>query len=336
MLAVASDGRVLDANPAACTFFGLSREGMTRTKLAELVGSDGRAQACDVAVRREVVPGVDLVVVRDGIDRPSLQAHLRRTDRLSTFGLLAVGVAHEINNPLMYAMTNLRAALRRMPELTEYARRHARDELAEALEQCRRMLATADEGLHRIETLVRDLRVSSREGEQREPVDLRQVLESALNIAHGEIRQRARVVRDYAEDAIVEGNPARLGQVFLNLLVNAAQAMPADATPASPAKNAEIRIVTRGADEGRVAVEISDNGAGIAPENIARIFEPFFTTKAAVEGTGLGLYIAHAIVREHGGSIEAESTLGKGTTVRVLLPVARSAPETTTAPTAPR
>ncbi|WP_394823262.1 nitrogen regulation protein NR(II) [Pendulispora albinea] len=378
MLAVGSDGRVLDANASACLFFELSREQLLRATVHELIrpdalgaiggamgaggalglgvtaasppsaegtageGSvfpavctresaivrgDGTERGAEVTLRSHVVPDVHLLVMRDRAERRGPTAHLLRADRLSTFGMLAAGVAHEINNPLMYAMTNLRSVLRRIPELEACARTGARADLVDALEEMGRMLATADEGIERVGTLVRDLRISSRESDQRERIDVRSILESCLNIAHGEIRQRARVVRDYADISNVEGNSGRLGQVFLNLLVNAAQAIPEQRV------GGEIRVVTRSFDDACIAVEIHDNGLGIEPHMIHRIFEPFFTTKAAGEGTGLGLYIARAIVHEMGGRIEAESNKGLGTMVRVVLP---QAPQVTTATTGPR
>jgi len=339
MLAVGGDGCILDANRAACELFERTREQMLHSKIGDRVRSggapeapsesgefpaisnreaifaraDGSECAVDVTLRSDIAPDVHLLVMRDRSELRTSHAHLLRADRLSTLGMLAVGVAHEINNPLMYAMTNLRSALRRIPELTARAREAALEELEASLEQIRRMLATADEGMDRVGTLVRDLRLSSHESELRERVDLRSILESCLNIAHGEIRQRARVVREYAEIAGTHGNAGRLGQVFLNLLVNAAQAIP-------EGRPGEIRVVTRILDGARVAIEVSDNGMGIDPQTLARIFEPFFTTKPAGQGTGLGLYIARAIVSELGGQIEAESTLGRGTTLRIILP----------------
>jgi CheY-like chemotaxis protein len=132
-----------------------------------------------------------------------------------------------------------------------------------------------------------------------------------------EIRHRARLVKDYGQTPTIDANESRLGQVFLNLLVNAAQAI-----PEGNAERNEIRIVTR-AKDGWVVIDISDTGAGIPPERLARIFEPFFTTKPVGEGTGLGLSICHGIVGSLGGEITVSSRIGEGTTFQVTLPVGR-------------
>jgi len=352
LMAVASDGRVFDANAAACTFFERSHRQIVHGKIGDLirprtktngfsaesgvfpnvahdetvfVRTDGTERPVEVTIRRDVVTDIHLVALRSRTEPQSMQAHLLRADRLSTFGMLAVGIAHEINNPLMYAMTNLRAVVRRMPEFASRARQHALDDLAGALEQGTRMLSMVDEGMDRIGALVRDLRISSHEGERRERLDVRSILESCLNIAHGEIKQRARIVRDYADVALVEGNSGRLGQVFLNLVVNAAQAIPEERA-SDPDTTGQIRVAARNLDDQRLAVEVSDNGLGISPDMIERIFEPFVTTKPAGEGTGLGLYIARSIVEELGGKLEVESALGVGTTMRVILPLQPKGP----------
>jgi CheY-like chemotaxis protein len=167
-----------------------------------------------------------------------------------------------------------------------------------------------------VRLIVRDLKVFSRSGdeERRGPVDLEQVLESSVRLAWNEIRHRARLERDYTAIPPAWGNESRLGQVFLNLLVNAAQAL-----PAGRSEENEIRLITR-AVEGGVVVEIRDSGIGIGPDVLPNIFDPFFTTKAAGVGTGLGLAICHRIVTGLGGSIEVESQVGRGTAFKVRLP----------------
>jgi two-component system NtrC family sensor kinase len=357
MVVFADDRRILDANAAACHLFEESRDRLTGRKLTDLalnfeddgtspaspergrkVGmvdiacADGSQRRASVVVRPHVEPGVSLAILRDETERHRFQAHLLRADRLSTFGMLAAGVAHEINNPLTYALTNLRMLTRRMPELVSELRaaaEHAANQggrgaellaaVAGAIEQSGKMAETAAEGMDRVITIVRDLRVSSRDdGDACERIDLRQVLESSINIGHAEIRQRARVTRSYGDAPVIYGSASRLGQVFLNLLVNAAQAIPAERDKAG-----EIVVATRADADGRAVVEIKDDGQGIDPSMLPRIFEPFVTTKVAGEGTGLGLYIARTIVRDAGGAIEAESTVGQGTLIRVVLPPRR-------------
>jgi CheY-like chemotaxis protein/two-component sensor histidine kinase len=175
-----------------------------------------------------------------------------------------------------------------------------------------------------VRLIAQDLKAFSRvDSERRTPVDVRRVLDSSIDIAANEIRHRARLVRDYRDVPAVEADPSRLGQVFLNLLVNAVQAM----DEGDAARN-EIRVTTRTNIAGSVVVTISDTGAGIPPAIQARIFEPFFTTKPAGVGTGLGLAICKSIVGALGGEIAVESEVGKGTTFRVVLPATSASPAT--------
>ncbi|MDQ3031870.1 MAG: PAS domain S-box protein [Myxococcota bacterium] len=185
--------------------------------------------------------------------------------------------------------------------------------LREPLEDAR---ASAD----RIRHVVRDLKLFSRpDVERRGPVELRPIIESSLRMAWNEIRHRARLVKDYGDVPPVDCSDARLGQVFLNLIVNAAHSI-----REGDAERNEIRIVTRTDEEGRAVTEISDTGSGIAPGAQHDIFEPFFTTKPIGVGTGLGLSICRRIVHEFGGSITVASAVGRGTTFKVTLPAARA------------
>jgi PAS domain S-box-containing protein len=247
-----------------------------------------------------------LAIGRDVSERRLLEAELMQTDRLTAVGTLAAGVAHEINNPLAYVLLNLEYMLRELPR---YDGDPAR--LGKLLER----LAEARHGVERVSTIVGDLRAFSRgDAERRGSLEVRRVLASALRVAEAHILGRARVLEDYQAVPAVGGNAARLEQVFLNLLINAVQALPPDR-----AEQNEIRIrLFR--DGARVIVEIADNGVGIAAELLDRVFDPFFTTKPAGIGTGLGLPICHSIVKSLGGEIGVESVLGKGTVFRVALP----------------
>jgi CheY-like chemotaxis protein/two-component sensor histidine kinase len=149
------------------------------------------------------------------------------------------------------------------------------------------------------------------------PVDIGRVVESSVRMAWNEIRHRARLVKDYGDVPLVQGNESRLGQVLLNLLVNAAHAI-----PEGHADLHEIRVTTKVGGGGRVLVEVADTGCGIPRENLTRIFDPFFTTKPVGVGTGLGLAICHGIVRELGGRLDVESEVGRGTVFRMELPAA--------------
>jgi CheY-like chemotaxis protein len=261
-----------------------------------------------------------VAVYRDVTRDKALQTQLLVSDRMASVGMLAAGVGHEINNPLASVLVNLELAQRELAD---------RDRGAD-IEDVRDMLADAREGADRVRQIVRDLKMFSRHEDVRaETVDVHKALEATLRMAWNEIRHRARLEKDYGEVALVDGSESRLGQVFLNLIVNAAQAL-----PEGQAERNAIRIATRQAPGGDVIVEISDTGSGIAPDALAHLFRPFYATKQAGVGTGLGLAISHRIVTGLGGQIQVESEVGVGTTFRVSLPAARSTAPTI-APVAP-
>ena len=253
-----------------------------------------------------------------------MQAALVESERLASLGTLAGGAAHEINNPLAYLISNLSFVADGLPPLRaaleggDAARlADARRELAELIDA----VAEARDGAERVRAIVGDLRTFSRcYDEGRRPLDLRPVLESAIHLAAAAVRPRARLVPELGELPPVEGSEARLAQVFLNLLLNAAQAIP-EGDPSTH----EVRITARAA-EGRVEVEIRDTGAGIPADVLPRLFDPFFTTRKVGAGRGLGLSVCHGIVSVHGGRIAVESTVGKGSTFTVSLPIAAAAP----------
>jgi CheY-like chemotaxis protein len=187
-----------------------------------------------------------------------------------------------------------------------------------------RQLARASEGAGRVRVIVRDLKAFSRADEETlGAVDLSQVLTSAIALVSNEIAQRARLVRDYEGLPPVRANEARLGQVFVNLLMNAVQAI-----PAGDAEGNEIRVSGHTDAAGLAVIEIRDTGSGITAENLQRIFEPFFTTKPIGVGTGLGLALCHGILASFGGQITIESPPGKGTLARVTLPIGSNEAQT--------
>jgi PAS domain S-box-containing protein len=263
--------------------------------------------------------------IRDLTDRRRMENQLIFAGRMAAVGTLAAGVAHEINNPLAYIVANIDFVRH---QLTTFATRIARTsslngEMGHAVDEAGEALAEARQGAERVRNIVRDLRVFARgDDDQSGPVALRRVLDSSINIAWNEIRHRARLVKDYGDLPMVEGNESRLGQVFLNLLLNAAHAIPEGETERN-----EIRVSTRTDSRGHAVIEIRDTGGGIPPEIRERIFDPFFTTKPAGEGTGLGLWICSGILSALGGEIGVDSDVGKGSTFRVALPpVAMEAP----------
>lgn len=290
---------------------------MAKDKLARLVPAIDR-ELTECAVRRE---------------RQKLQEQLVISDRMASVGTLAAGVAHEINNPLMVAIGNLELVTDDLEALADKVSasevdRSILDALPGRVNDARDCLQHAREACERIRSIVRDLKIFSRSGDEERhgPVDVRRVLESSLRMAWNEIRHRASVVKDYGVVPAVQANESRLGQVFLNLIVNAAQSI-----PEGRADRNEVRVRTAMADGEHVLVEITDTGTGIAPADLKRVFDAFFTTKPVGVGTGLGLAICHRIVSSLCGEIGVQSELGKGTTFRVLLPVAT----TSTEPVAP-
>jgi signal transduction histidine kinase len=263
---------------------------------------------------------------RELADRKQLESQLVVADRLAAVGTLAAGIGHEINNPLAFLIMSLDAA-------KDVAGGPLRPDGGDASPELREILGTAQEGAERIRRIVSDLKSLARdEGASRGPVDVRRVLDACAQIAGNQIRHRARLVKDYGPVPAADANEGRLAQVFLNLLINAAQAI-----PEGRADDNFIRIFAGADAEGRVVVEISDSGVGVEPQVQSRLFEPFFTTKPVGEGVGLGLSVCHAIVTDCGGSIAVSSEPGAGTTFRVVLPAhAEEAPAPPPAPARPR
>jgi PAS domain S-box-containing protein len=246
-----------------------------------------------------------LAFARDVTERKAIQARLAQAERLSALGVLSAGVAHEINNPLAYVVLNLEFLER---ELAKPNGMSSPEQLLERVRQARH-------GADRVATIVRDLKTFARaDGWARGSVHLESVLESALNVAQSETAKCARITRRYADVPAVLGNAARLEQVFLNLVLNAAQAIP----EGDPAHH-EIRIELT-SDDDWVRVDVMDDGVGIPPNVLDRIFDPFFTTKPPGVGTGLGLPICRSIVRAHGGELDVRSTPGRGSIFIVTLP----------------
>ncbi|GAC1601200.1 MAG: hypothetical protein NVS4B10_13120 [Myxococcales bacterium] len=339
---LAADGAILYSSPSGAQMLGLSAGETPGSLLGHLHPEDvpvvrrtlegvartpGEPLQAQARVRRRdgtsvVVDGVftnlldDPAVrgivlnVRDISERKQMEAKLMMADRMVSVGTLAAGVAHEINNPLAYVLANLSFLSNALPPLMQ-----GKDpDVIEALRE-------AHDGAGRVRNIVRDLKTFSRADEVHDaPVDLHRVLDAAANMAWNEIRHRARLVKDFGVVPEVQANESRLGQVFLNLLVNAAQSI----EPGAEGRN-EIRAITR-VEGGRVVAEVRDSGVGIPLDLQKKIFEPFFTTKPAGVGTGLGLAICHSIVSEMGGELSVSSAPGRGSNFRVVLPVATGVP----------
>src|SRR6185312_16130186 len=216
--------------------------------------------------------------------------------RLSTLGMLAASVAHEINNPAAFILLGLNTLERRIVELQE----SAPETDDPAVEPVRSTIAELRDSMNRIVRIVRDLRVfanPAREQASGAVTDVNEVVESAISLTRGRISERASLVKSLADVPPVLIDSGRLVQVVVNLIVNAVQALPRTST-----ENPSIEVSTRDAPEG-VEIEVSDNGVGIPRENLPRIWAPFFTTKGIELGSGLGLSISREIVERAGGSI---------------------------------
>ncbi|HXN80914.1 MAG TPA: ATP-binding protein [Myxococcales bacterium] len=262
-----------------------------------------------VAERTEELEHANVRLRRELEEKQQMEVDLRTAERLATVGTLAAGVAHEINNPLAFVISNLQFIERTTVELRGACPEHA------ALDALDTALEDALSGARRMAAIVRDMRVLSRKDDsQVNQVEVESVIDAALNVAGHELSQRAQLVKRFAGVPRVRANEGRLGQVFLNLIVNAIHAI----EPGHPRDN-EITVETSVGADGRVVIEVADTGCGIPADVLPQIFDPFFTTKSPGLGTGLGLAICRSIVTAAGGTIEVSSTGGRGTRFSVKL-----------------
>jgi PAS domain S-box-containing protein len=241
-----------------------------------------------------------LVVFEDVSQRLQLEEQLQQREKLSSIGLLAAGVAHEVNTPLTGVSSYTQMLLGMLPENDP---KHA------LLEKVRRQADRATD-------IVTNLLNFSRTGSAAEfnQVNIHRVLDDTLQLLEPQLRRsQIEIIRDYrSELPDVHGNSVKLQQVFTNLILNARDSISNG--------NGRITLTTRNDEDGLVLVEVADNGVGIAPENVAKIYDPFFTTKGVGGGTGLGLAVTYGIVQEHSGHISVASTPGLGSTFRITLP----------------
>ncbi len=263
-----------------------------------------------------------VMVFRDVSEQRQLRRQLEQADRLASGGTTAAGVAHEVNNPLTFILSNITYVL-------EEVRRHiglpGTTESRIWLKEVEGALADAQEGTNRIAKIVTDLKAFTRPAaDSAETADLNEVLGWSLDVAGHEIEARGRVVRRFGDVPPVGASAARLGQVFVNLIINAAHAL----DPKRRETN-EISLTSHTDAQGRAVAEIRDNGCGMTPEVIEKAFDAFFTTKPVGQGTGLGLSVSHGIVQSFGGTITFESEPGQGTLARVVIPASASRSPTT-------
>ncbi len=280
-----------------------------------VVRPDGSIRQVECRGRCEVDPSTGkteaiVAVFQDVTARNVQRERSARRDRLLTTGTLAAGVGHEINNPLTYVTANLEFAV---DELNDLAGATPTPRMLEVIG----VLVEAKEGAGRIQKIVRGLKAFAREDAPLAPIDVRSAIDVAIDMAVHELRSTAKISTRYATTAMVLADEPRLSQVILSLLVNAAQAF----EQRDPARN-QVMVRTTSMPDGRLAIEVEDNGPGIAPEVLPRIYDPFFTTRQVGQGSGLGLATAHAIIISLGGEISCTTAVGKGTTFRVTLATA--------------
>ena len=369
--------RPLLVNASALALSGRALPGLGADELLALLPanaweqarSDGRwagevtapsGMVLEIVVRNGLRDGVDrhLVILEDVSQRNAGQAELQRrhdelqaahhrlagtqeqllqSEKMASIGLLAAGVAHEINNPIGYVHSNLgtlqeyMGALFALIECQDEALQSADPDVAREdvrvqrdrldidfiLGDLPKLLAESREGIERVTKIVQDLKEFSYvgRGDPMRPSDLHKGLESTLNIVWNDLKYKVRVEKHYGELPLVECHLSEINQVLMSLLINAGQAI----------ENRGTIVLATGAEDGEAWISIADSGCGIPPEALPRIFDPFFTSKPIGRGTGLGLAIAYSIVSKHHGRIEVGSEVGVGTTFRVVLPVVQPA-----------
>jgi two-component system, cell cycle sensor histidine kinase and response regulator CckA len=327
---VAPDGALEIANAIGARLYGGALQGELQAAAREAISSGATADRAladggrAFAVRAYPLPGRGAVLyVRDATDEREREIGRLQAEKLASIGLLAAGVAHEINNPAAFVLANIEALTGHLRLVEERLRapdvEGARQGISDLLFEANVILQESKEGMARIHRIVRDLGSFSHTDEEAiVPMDVNLAIDSALGMLRNELKYRARVERDLRAKRLVRASAPRLGQVFLNLILNAAQAL-------DEAGSRRNLVIVRSFDEGpEVVVEISDNGPGIAAEVLPRIFESFFTTKPRGMGTGLGLPISLGIVRTLGGELIVDSRAGAGATFRVRLPADES------------
>lgn len=290
---------------------------LARTPVVAISGSDSAAAAAidaDAYLRKPF----DMATLQRAVDqvfltraRLSDPARTAQDERMASLRTLAAGLAHEINNPLTYVVLHLTQA--RLLAADGACGSSSGRDIGEILD-------CALEGANRIRHITASVQSFSRidPRDPARPLDVRPVLDGAAALVGHQIRPRAQLGVEHGPVPMVMATPARLGQVFLNLLINAAQAIPSG----TDGVEHTIRTTTATDDAGWASIEIADTGCGIPEHCAGRILEPFFSTRPVGEGAGLGLFISHGIVTAFGGELTVTSEVGRGTTVRVRLPPA--------------
>lgn len=295
------------ANVAAA--FGAARTDELHETEARAVRKDNRLLPLQLSIIARAGRRGHFCFLRDLTQRKTEDEKLAAAVSVTAIGAFATGLAHEINNPLAVVLANVEEAGHVTGELEPKIPAEAAADFAEL----RTMLAEAHNASQRIQNMVRDVRVFACPDHRSGKVDINTIADSCCNIAFAEIRHRAKLTRRLNAVVPILGNEAKLAQLVLNLLVNAAQAMPEGMVSEN-----EILVETRQQGRGAVVIEISDTGSGIDPAIANRVFDAFFSTKQ--RRPGMGLAIARAAVSAHGGEISLSPRIGGGTIARVVLP----------------
>jgi signal transduction histidine kinase len=288
------------------------------------LSADGSAKAAAIDAHAYLRKPLNTDALLDAVarilgeaERRHLAERLEEAERFAALGRLAATVGHEINNPLAYLMINVDLVAADVRRMRGRGDGDARLTGPGELERMSELLGECRVGLDRIRNVVGTLQSLSRMPQpRREAFSVNEVLDRAISMSRHKAEHRATIVRRYGELPALTGDPSALGQVFLNLILNAAEALP----DGQAAEN-EIAISSL-VSRSEVVVEISDSGSGIPAEDLPHLFDPFFTTKPLGEGTGLGLSVSRRIVADHHGRIEAFNNPDRGATFRVVLPIA--------------
>jgi two-component system NtrC family sensor kinase len=292
------------------------------TDNGELARLENELKKCRASNEKLLLANADLEIQVQEITRElhQKQAQLTQSEKMAALGNLVAGVAHEINTPLGALHSNVDIFIRTFEKIRALvsapstpAEVREDPELLKLIDTVDDLNAVSRTATKRIVKIVDTLRNFARfEEAERKEADLHEGIESTLTLVHHKLKNRIEIVKNYGDIPRIQCYPNQLNQVFMNLLVNAAQAIEGNGT---------ITVTTGWSDSGgEIVVEVTDDGRGIAPENLSKIFAPGFTTKGEGVGTGLGLSIVFQIVKDHGGKVEVESQPGKGTTFRVILP----------------
>ncbi|MBI4667384.1 MAG: PAS domain S-box protein [Nitrospinae bacterium] len=291
---------------------------------------DGKEFPAEISMSAEQLGGQlhFIVIVRDISERKRTERMLLQSEKMASIGQMAAGLVHEINSPLTFVYSNyayvrekMLLVFKTLESVTGASKQPLGKPSPNAMDSLEAIVGMKDElnsaidesieGARRIMGIVKDLKNFSHASEDRwEPVDVNSALDSALNIARSEVKYKARVVKEYGDLPMIDAIGGQLGQVFLNLIINAAQAIKS---------HGSIKLKTR-VQDGGILAQISDTGEGIPEEYLDRIFDPFFTTKPTGQGTGLGLSISYGIIQKHKGRITVDSGPGEGTTFSIWLP----------------